>query len=76
MKSCGSLSEKFVLQGEIVTKELRAKIRRGKNEAKIGAINLASQHLAKGDGIKKAWEIARGGKRFIIGWFRTDRHSN
>jgi len=59
-----------------VTKGLRAQIRREKNEAKVGAMNLASYHLAKGDGIKKAWEIARGGKRFIIGWFRTDRHSN
>lgn len=77
MKSYGSLNEKFVLNKElVVTKAVRAKIRRGKNEAKIGAINLASQHLAKGDGIKKAWEIARRGKRFIVGWFRIDRHFN
>jgi hypothetical protein len=34
MKSYGSLNEKFVLQGEIVTKEVRLKLRREKNTKK------------------------------------------
>jgi hypothetical protein len=59
-----------------VTKEMRAKIRKGKNEAKIGAIKIASHHLAEGDGIKKAWEIARGGKRFLLIGSRRDLHLN
>ncbi len=77
MKSYGSLNEKFVLNKElVVTKAVRAKLRRIKNEASMDGVKealayLSSRYIYDNDvDQKKAWRRARKAKMDTLSYLR------